>query len=146
MISTTYLSATSVRWTPAALEELLEQSRTSNADVEVTGVLLYSGGSFIQTLEGPEDAVDDVMARVQADPRHTGVEVLRRDEVAARSFAGWSMGFRQLPAERADTIPGFTDYLRNGHVDGATAGRAVETFHRMFRDQMGDPLQPRDQG
>lgn len=146
MISTTYLSSSSTPWTSDALEALLAQSRSSNAADDVTGVLLYSGGSFLQTLEGPAAAVDAVMARVQADPRHTGVDVLRREDIGEREFAGWSMGFRQLPADRVDDIPGFTDYLRTGHVEGATARHAVDTFHRMFRDQMADPLQPRDQG
>ena len=143
MISTTYLSTATGRWDAEALEDLLEVSRRNNADADITGVLLYSGESFLQTLEGPAETVDAVMARVNDDTRHRNVEVLRRDEIEERAFAGWSMGFREVPLERMDAIPGFTDYLRTGRLEGAeTRGSAVTTLHRVFRDQMRDPLQP----
>lgn len=140
-ISITYLSSATGTWTPAALEDLLEQCRTNNAADGVTGVLLYAGGSFVQTLEGPAEAVDAVMAKVRQDPRHRDVDVLRRGEVAERSFADWSMGFRQVPEQRLHEVPGFTDYLRTGHVESAVArDDAAATIHRLFRDQMRDPL------
>lgn len=143
MITTTYLSTATGRWTAEALEDLLAVSRANNAEANVTGVLLYAGESFIQTLEGPAEAVDAVMARVGEDGRHKNVYVLRRDEVDDRAFEGWSMGFRELPQERLQDVPGFTDYLRTGHIDGAsTRSTAVETFHRVFRDQMRGPLHP----
>lgn len=143
MISTTYLSSATDVWSIKALEELLERCRLNNAEAGITGVLLYAGGNFIQTLEGPSETVDRVMEKVRKDPRHKGVYVLRRDEITERDFAGWSMGFRQIRADQAIEIPGFTDYLRTGQVEGASGRqRAVVTFHRVFRDHMREPFQP----
>lgn len=143
MISTTYLSSATELWTDEELQRLLAESRANNAEVGVTGVLLYSGGNFIQTLEGPPDAVDDLMARVSEDPRHKDVYVVRRDEITDRAFAEWSMGFRQVSHDQALEIPGFTDYLRTGEIEGATSRRhAATTFHRVFRDHVRDAGQP----
>jgi hypothetical protein len=35
----------------------LEQSRENNLRLDVTGMLLYKGGNFMQMLEGEKDAV-----------------------------------------------------------------------------------------
>ena len=143
MISTTYLSAAHELWSGEQLERLLAGSRTSNAEAGITGVLLYSGGNFVQTLEGPAEAVDATMAKVLDAPRHKDVYVVRREEIAERAFAGWSMGFRQVPAERAAEIPGFTDYLRTGTIEGETARRhAATSFHRVFRRHIREADQP----
>lgn len=81
------------------------------------------------------------MAKVSDDPRHTDVCVLRRDQITAREFSHWSMGFGHIANERACEIPGFTDYLLTGQIDGSAARRhATATFHRVFRDHMREPL------
>lgn len=139
MISVTYLSSAAEVWADEELVDLLRTARDENARREVTGVLLYSGGNFIQTLEGPDEAVDEVMAKVVEDPRHGGVLVVRREPIDERDFPDWSMGFRHVSADEVTAIPGFTDYLRTGRVEGAsTRQHAAATFHRIFRRHVHD--------
>lgn len=64
----------------------------NNAKADVTGVLLYGGGKFLQALEGPEEAINALFARVSADPRHTDIEVRYRGTCSQRAFLSWSMG------------------------------------------------------
>lgn len=86
-----------VRELPAArVDDILTASRARNAALGLTGMLLYADDSFIQTLEGARDGVETVFAAIERDPRHSGVTVLVREPIAARSFAGWSMGFERL--------------------------------------------------
>ena len=59
MLSITYLSAASSALTPQELAHLVEQARRRNAEKDITGVLVYSAGTFVQTLEGPTAAADD---------------------------------------------------------------------------------------
>lgn len=139
MISVTYLSSAAEVWADEELVDLLRHARGENVRRDVTGVLLYSGGNFIQTLEGPEESVDEVMAKVVEDPRHEGVLVVRREPIDERAFPEWSMGFRRVAADEAEEIPGFTDYLHTGRVEGATTRRhAAATFHRIFRRHVRD--------
>lgn len=56
-------------------------------------MLLYSDGRFVQALEGPEDAVRALYARIQRDPRHARVLTVRAGPGPRRYFADWSMGF-----------------------------------------------------
>lgn len=72
---------------------ILMQSRRNNPRRGLVGALYYGDGCFFQCLEGPRASIDDLFGRLQADPRHRDVLVLRRHEIAAPSFAEWSMKY-----------------------------------------------------
>lgn len=77
---------------PEELSAILRQSKTRNPEAGITGVLCWSGGHFIQVLEGGRAAINALYNRIAADPRHTDVTLLTYEEIAERRFAGWSMG------------------------------------------------------
>ncbi len=138
MISLTYLSTATEPYDDAQLSDLLDSFRDRNHERGLTGMLLYVGGHFIQTLEGPADVVDTTFARIEHDPGHRDVFIALREPIEARTFPDWSMGFEVLDPVDAATLPGFTDYLDHRSVsgdDGLSLGRAG-IFHRVFRDRM----------
>lgn len=138
MISLTYLSTAKAPFSDNELAELLENSRARNHAAGLTGMLLYAGGHFIQTLEGPEEVVDAVFGRIERDQRHRNIIVALREEIATRVFPDWSMGFENVADGDAQELPGFNTYLSYGAVsaeDGERLGRPG-IFHRVFRDNM----------
>lgn len=81
---------------------MLEQAQRANKACGVTGGLIYTDGWFVQVLEGPADAVAETFARIQRDPRHTGVEVLVEAPADEREFTDCAMwGYIVPPARRA---------------------------------------------
>lgn len=74
------------------LATIMRQSKLYNPQQGITGLLCFSGGIFIQTLEGGRSAVSRLYNRIAADPRHTDVVLLGFDEIGERRFAGWAMG------------------------------------------------------
>lgn len=74
------------------LVTILRQSKANNPSTGVTGVLCYSGGIFLQVLEGGRSAVNKLYNRIGSDPRHTDVELMLYEEIGERRFASWSMG------------------------------------------------------
>ncbi|MBI5257168.1 MAG: BLUF domain-containing protein [Burkholderiales bacterium] len=74
------------------LHAILRQSKLNNPGRGITGLLCYSGGIFIQALEGGRSAVSQLYNRITTDPRHTDVVLLSYEEIGERRFAGWSMG------------------------------------------------------
>jgi hypothetical protein len=84
---------------------LLVRARRRNRDAGVTGVLLYADGNFMQLLEGPAPAVEFVYGIIDQDPLHRGLIELRRERVASRAFARWSMGFRACRGGAAGLEP-----------------------------------------
>ena len=109
-----YVSAATELLDDAALAALLAQSRAHNATDGITGMLLYTDGSFIQVLEGPPDAVRACYARIQLDGRHTRVTTVFEEEGDGRDFAEWTMGFLNGSAVPAEAVAGFTAFLARG--------------------------------
>jgi len=75
-----------------ALLAILRKSKANNPGNGVTGVLCFSGGIFLQVLEGGRTPVNALYHRIATDPRHRDVVLLSYDEIEERCFAGWSMG------------------------------------------------------
>ncbi len=82
----------------AGIRDILAAARPVNTRLEITGTLLFSAASFAQILEGPPDAVDEVLGKIQADPRHDCVRLLARHDSASRRFTRWSMAFEHRNA------------------------------------------------
>jgi Sensors of blue-light using FAD len=111
MIELVYVSSAVRPFTPEQLAALLEKSRENNARAGLTGMLLYKGGNFMQALEGEEEAVKSLHAKIAADPRHRGMITLMTRPIAERSFADWSMAFRDLASPADKDIPGYSEFL-----------------------------------
>ena len=71
---------------------IVKRSQAHNAETGVTGVLCFSGGVFLQALEGGRIVVNALYNKIAQDKRHHDVMLLSYDEIAERRFAGWSMG------------------------------------------------------
>ena len=80
------------------LSLLLDESRAHNAAHNITGLLCYSEGRFVQLLEGPPEHVHALYARIQRDPRHKQVTTLSDAASGQRFFADWQMGFVRVEA------------------------------------------------
>ena len=75
-----------------ALLAIVRKSKANNPSAGITGVLCFSGGIFLQVLEGGRSAVNQLYNRIANDARHGDVELLCYEEIGERRFAGWSMG------------------------------------------------------
>ena len=111
MLQTIYASASTKPFTQKELVELLKVAREKNMAADVTGMLLYHAGCFLQVLEGPDENVDAIYAKVQTDPRHTNLLLLVRETIEERAFEHWSMGFVDT-TRIAEHMGGFVDYMR----------------------------------
>ena len=87
-----YASRISKTQTSATLRAILESSRKNNTKHGITGVLVATGDSFIQVLEGGRAQVCETYNHIAQDKRHTNVTILSFEEITQRSFEGWSMG------------------------------------------------------
>lgn len=75
-----------------ALRSILEDSRKNNEKHGITGVLIATGDSFIQVLEGGRAQVCQTYNNITQDKRHSNVTILKFEEITHRSFESWSMG------------------------------------------------------
>ena len=66
-------------------------SARNNAESELTGVLLFKDGRFLQVIEGPSASIDALMERIKRDNRHSNIRTIARTPIRARAFPGWNM-------------------------------------------------------
>jgi len=133
VLSLTYFSTASSALDKDDLVGLLDHVRAKNEALGLTGMLLYSDGSFVQTLEGPQDAVEETFGRIAVDGRHRDIFVALRESVSERAFPTWSMGFREITQEESGALPGFSDYLQVKGPPRQPGASRAEAFHRAFR-------------
>jgi hypothetical protein len=117
-----YSSAAVEPFSDSALTELLGAARVNNGRLGVTGMLLYHDGSFLQALEGDQDVLETLYAKIGRDKRHHRLVALLRRNVEGRYFDQWQMGFAVTKA-LPKNMPGFSDYLRlrGDPIEGASA-------------------------
>lgn len=110
LIALVYVSASKELMSNEELDAILTQSRANNSELGLTGMLLYYDGAFMQVLEGPENAVRQMYARIGRDPRHGNVIILLEEYIPERNFPDWSMGYQRLDLDEAQRLPGFTSF------------------------------------
>lgn len=88
-----YVSRASAPCNDADIQSILRSSRRHNERLDITGCLLFSGCCFAQMLEGRDEVVRALVARLADDRRHACVKVLVQRHRSSRDYAHWSMGF-----------------------------------------------------
>jgi len=74
-----------------SLLALVEKAKQSNTLLDVTGILLFNGSDFLQILEGSEEVIETLFARISKDKRHDSVVELMRDYGPRRRFENVGM-------------------------------------------------------
>ena len=148
MIQLSYASTATQPMTAAQLLAILQQCYGHNALNDVTGLLLYGNGTFLQALEGDEDTVAALYERIGRDARHSHVTCLSRKTIATRRYPGWSMGFRRMPDHGwrdpdGRRPPGEGDFTVDGLAGQPGAHDALLTYLSPD-DAPGPKADPRD--
>ena len=81
-------------------------ARELNALDGITGLLIFNGRNFLQLIEGAESAIDDLLRRLLADPRHSGLTIEDKRFIDRREFPDWAMELAQVSI---DYLPARTD-------------------------------------
>ena len=126
-----YASTTSYLYTEKELNNLLEQSRTANLKIGITGLLAYKDGNFMQTIEGQEQKIMELMLKISRDTRHHGIILMFKGFIERREFSNWSN-------LSGDSSEGFSDFLisdKSEHEKKISAGKA-KTLMLNFRKIM----------
>lgn len=126
-----YASSARRRLAAPELEDILDVARRNNAREDISGMLLYRDGNFIQLLEGAEDAVLKLFETIKADARHGGIVVLDQRAVDARAVAEWSMGYCEASVDATGAgLFKLTEWALDEQL--ADAPRAIMRFMRNF--------------
>lgn len=75
------------------LKRILQSSKKHNKDNDITGILIFRDGLFLQFLEGDKSKVFSTISRIITDQRHNHFKVISERFSAKRTFNSWPMAF-----------------------------------------------------
>jgi len=120
-----YISTASQLMAETELHQMLEEARNQNLKHDITGMLIYveglfldansvqfnskRTGRFMQVLEGSKCAVDSIFDKISSDGRHRNILLIRSEPQADRNFESWQMGFHSITLEEFKNSPGYFD-------------------------------------
>lgn len=137
-----YTSIATTECGPEQLAEIAKIAAENNSKIGVTGVLLHSSDVFMQLLEGPAEAIQDLYHnRIQADKRHTDMKVIYKHPITERIFPNWSMGklFLNKKGNNEELKQAFDDMLDEMNAVesvGITPVRILEAYTRVYGDDL----------
>ena len=91
--SLVYVSSATHNLSQAKIDHLLLSARERNEKYNVTGVLMYIGGNFMQCIEGTVDNVELIYEIIKANSLHHGIIQLLYRPIEFRDFNDWEMAY-----------------------------------------------------
>ncbi len=82
----------------STLNDIAEVAIERNTIENITGILCYGNGYFLQCVEGSEAALTNLKNRLILDDRHKDLKILDFSAITERRFSGWSL--RSITLER----------------------------------------------
>lgn len=117
------------------VQDILVHARRRNAQLGLTGALVFTHQRFAQYLEGPEESIAELMASIRRDSRHRDIFLIESGQSDRRRFAIWDMAY----AGPSDLIAAHVDNLVAGELDSNDPLRAERMIRIMsFLAQHGE--------
>lgn len=130
--SLTYTSRARIDTSDRDVGNIHLASRHLNALDGITGILIFDGVTYLQNIEGVEDAIDSLAERLRDDQRHTDFVVRDERFLDDRSFSDWSMNLIEVSAEYGDARTKIAPVLSK-----STSPEVRELLFKMI-DQLAD--------
>jgi hypothetical protein len=130
-----YCSASTIgAFSPADLATLLAECREKNSKAGLTGMLLYSEGTFFQVLEGDRPIVEKLLESLTKDKRHERVTKILMEPIEERAFTQWTMGYAKVTKQELAAIPGLSDFFTQGRSYMDLGEGTAKTLLSAFKD------------
>lgn len=79
------------------IESLLLDARRNNGQHDITGLLLFHEGAFLQVLEGDRRTISNLFEKkLMRDPRHSCVTLFHDEQINQRQFQHWHLAYNDL--------------------------------------------------
>ena len=99
------------------LTVILAESHRNNARDGLTGALGAHRDRYFQVVEGPAQALDALLRRLEDDPRHRDLTLIDREPISERLFGAWTMASARITPAYAEALDRLVD--RNDLTPGA---------------------------
>ena len=127
-----YASKATIDFSDDDIVDLLTKARKNNQSLNVTGMLLFEKGSFLQVLEGEEETVNKLFTKISRDKRHANIVNIISEAISERYLSDWSMGYVSISRSELEKIEGMNDFFKGGScladIDKGRAKKILNAF------------------
>ena len=106
-----------------SLTDIYDISQKNNSESGISGCLLIGSNSYLQLLEGPDSAVENLYSKIKIDSRHKKVKKLFEQHIEEKLFSSWSMKFAPFNNVKWDNKE-----FDAGKFQNISAAAAVKVF------------------
>jgi hypothetical protein len=133
-----YLSTETKFFSKDDVNALLINSKSNNLKFNITGLLIYIDGDFLQVIEGKKEDVINLFELIKTDIRHKHIICVFNGIVPGRQFPEWSMGFSLTNYNDLRKIEGFHDISKKSlsSIIDKTAITFIDVFAKSHRDEI----------
>lgn len=95
------------------IQKLLEETRASNLENNISGILLFSEGNFFQVLEGSKDQIKSLYTVIAKDKRHRNLIKIFERPIQEEIYDGYECDFVSEESRISeDKLEYYTQYLK----------------------------------
>ena len=114
------------------LEALYSKAKENNAKHDITGILIYHNGNFLQVLEGQRDHVDYAYEKIRLDSRHKNILKVINIEVEQRIFEDYNFGFTVIDSNKEfGELYDYLEWLKN--AENKFANKVITMVENFIR-------------
>lgn len=114
MYTICYVSSARVGITQEELTKLFGITEENNSAHNITGILLYESGKFLQVLEGNEVVLKNLFEKIEADSRHNNIFVILNQKCKRKIFEKYASRFSIVKSkEELQTIETYLDQIED---------------------------------
>jgi hypothetical protein len=133
-----YTSRATTQLSRDTLTAIITKARDKNRKLDITGVLLYGGGRFLQVLEGDVFVIASLYDKIKDDHRHADCSQLGLAPTRKRLFRDWRMALVNLDhAAGMERRPLQILAKLTEALDGVDLDRVMASLLREFVVQCG---------
>ena len=114
-----------------SLTHIYDVSQKNNSESGISGCLLIGSNSYLQLLEGPDSAVENLYSKIKMDSRHKKVKKLFEQHIEEKLFSSWSMKFAPF-----NNIEWGCKEFDAGKFQNISAAAAVKVF-KSIKEMIG---------
>ena len=142
MIRITYLSQAASNFSSIDLLYLLEHCHMNNPKLGLTGLLIFGNETFLQTIEGENHIVEELIEKIANDKRHTKFQILSKQSIENRQYSNWAMGFEKLTEQTIADVPKLKNFMLSDFNPEylSSNGSVIESLLERHRSSHWDPL------
>ena len=88
-----YVSDSKIKESKVKLDKMFNDIKTKNIINNISGVLIYKNGNFLQIIEGDKEIIDTLFLNIKKDKRHSHIITLIDFPIPHRLFKEYKTSF-----------------------------------------------------